>query len=371
MWQGQCRDAKIGEALDGKPAKMHEWVWYWGATRPYKETGDWAKFGALGQLIGPGNMKNGADRGKPLAGMTPSEKDTKDNEDNKLPWMIMHIPGNMQYVQVKRVNHRPPQAWEKPPFSTEAQAEMAKYQFGLHGDLIAGMGMMSPCDKMGRILTASDGTFCEDDQACVTALPADFSKNTGKFCWHWFTPECKKVECPPPKYCPPPPKGPLGKNGQPLHPVHNNCPVPKPCPKQPPCDKPYWQDVCKVNAGQPWCVPGHVLKKYRGPLEIQCSATGNDLRTKKGSPDGCWWLNKNSREDLQRLPGKINRHYAPEGGWFVKHENGALSEKQAETWIQTGKIPDNPKDNSEFLKKAKAPKKVNTRTQNEAAAAQA
>jgi len=258
----------------------------------------------------------------------------------------------MKYTQVKKVNvERAPLPHEKEPFSSEAKARMAEYQFKLHGDLIAGMGMLKPCDKMGRILSSPDGTFCNDDQACVTALPADFAKDTGNFCWHLFQPECKRIECPPPPFCQP--VGPVRRaDGSWYHPP-DNCPPLKPCPKQPPCEKPYWRNECKLNAGMPWCVPPEVLKKYRGPLEISCAATGNLLRQTKGSPDQCWWLNKYSRMDLQRLPGKVRRDAWPESGPFVRFDNKALSQKQAETFIQTGQLipAEDPTLNAEFLEK--------------------
>lgn len=325
VFEGKCRGTKVGEDIDGHDVKINDWKWYFGPTRPYKETGDWLKFGTYGQVIGPGKGP-----GKARAKMTEAEK-SPDLDSNKKPWITMYFPGNKRYIEVKTLQgHAPHPLYDHEPYSSEAKGIMAEYQFALHGDLNPGAGIMKPCDKMGRIVTASDGTFCEDNQACVTALPADFSKNTGKFCWHQFIPECPKAECP-------------------------NYPY---CPKDPPCPAPYWQDTCHENAGQPWCVPPDVLKQYRGPLEIQCSATGNDLRSKVGSPDGCWWLAKNAPKlDLQRLPGKINRTYGPEEGWFVKHEKGALSEKQAEKWIETGKMIDDTKGkNSEYLKKA-APSK--------------
>jgi len=278
--------------------------------------------------------------------------------DGEKPWFNIYIPGNKNYTQVKTVNVQgPPPPGMKEPVSSEARSKMAEYQFSIHGGMIAGLGMLKPCDKMGRILSSPDGTFCNDDQACVTALPADFAKDTGKFCWHLFQPECKRVECPPPPFCQPvaPVKG---KDGRWYRPPEN-CPPLKPCPKQPPCEKPYWRNECKLNAGMPWCVPADVLKQYRGPIEISCGATGNTLRQTKGSPDQCWWLNKYKPEaDLQRLPGKIRRDAWPASGWFVQHDPEALSSKQAETFIQTGRLipKEDPDLNSEFLEKK--PRKV-------------
>lgn len=338
VWEGKCRTTTIGKDLDGNPVRFNDWQYYWGPTTCFK-SGDQLKFGLLGQVLSPGGSK-------PRINQTEAEK-SQDNEDNKLPLVNMFIEGNMGNVQVKHMRPRPPTQYDQEPYSTTAKAALADCKFNLQSSLIGGMGMLAPCDKMGRITTTEDGTFCQDNQACVTAIPKDFAKDTGKFCWQWFTPECKQVECPPPPYCPPQTQNADGSWTAPVL-----CPKPKPCPPQPACEAPYWKDMCKANAGQPWCVSPESLKKYRGPIEISCKATGNDLRQKKGSPDGCWWLLKNTREDLQRLPGKVNRMYAPESGYFVKGEKGAISEKQAEKWIQTGTMMGAENDNSEFLKKA-------------------
>mmetsp|Transcript_55871 Transcript_55871/g.86852 ORF Transcript_55871/g.86852 Transcript_55871/m.86852 type:complete len:476 (-) Transcript_55871:26-1453(-) len=340
MWEGKCRSRDVGEGF-----KMGRWYYYSGPSRPFRDTGDQTRFGAQVQVIGPGKPKDPATQ-------TEAEK-SQDIEQNKKAWKLVYFPGNMRYVKVKSLSVDPPPLPEPP--SKEARIARADALYNMKAAGIA-MGMQTPCDPKGRILSASDGTFCEDDQVCVTALPRDFGKYTGKFCWHWFQPENQQVKCPDKPYCPPPPKCAYGEGKCPPH----TCPEAKPCPKEAQCKRGFWKDMCRKNAGQPWCVKPEVLKQYRRPIEIKCSASGKDVRNKPGSPDGCWWLSKVSRMDFQRLPGKIkDPNRTKPSGWFVtglnKEDNDAITEKQAEKWITTGEFSGMQVENSEFLKKKPPP----------------
>lgn len=96
-------------------------------------------------------------------------------------------------------------------------------------------------------------------------------------------------------------------------------------------------------AGQPWCVAPEALRRYRGPIEVDCAASGAGARD-VGSPTGCWWLRAAAGRDIQRLPGKI-RIDAPtsgpdeEGLWAPPGDpSPALTAAQAEVWAKTGKI---------------------------------
>lgn len=344
MWEGKCRLRDVGEGF-----KMGEWYYYAGPSRPFRATGDTARFGAKVQVIGPGKDKPGAQ-------MTEAEK-SPDRASNKKSWKLVYFPGNLRYVKVKTLSKEPPPLPEPP--SREARIARAEALFHLKTG--PAEGELTPCDPKGRILDSADGTFCKDNQVCVSALPQDFAKTSdkhSKFCWHYIKPDCPEVKCPDKPYCPPPPK--CTKEGK--CPPYA-CPVAPPCPKQPKCPPGIWKDMCYKNRGQPWCVAPELIKEYRRPIEIKCSATGRDIRDKVGSPDGCWWLRKvakhSGKMDFQRLPGKIKRNYAPAGGWFVTgrepSDKGALPEKLAEKWIEKGELNHYMvSDNNEFLKK-KAP----------------
>jgi len=150
------------------------------------------------------------------------------------------------------------------------------------------------CDTLGRIATSRDGYTCDGDDACVTALPSDFCSRLGgspDFCY-WFT-------------APP-------------------------------------QDHTKTLAGHPWCVKAEDLRRYGGPIEVKCSASGPGARA-VGSPTGCWWLKEYAQQDLQRLPGPIRMTSLPAGtprDVYVDDAPGvsALSEKQAEHWVVNGSL---------------------------------
>lgn len=364
MYKDKCTDIVVGKNIDGTDIRMGEKYYYWGASRPF-DSGDWLRYGTQCTVI-----EKGSGNSKPRTQMTEAEKSEKKEisgeKYNKIPWIVVQCDGNLGYNEVKLMNSRPP--WEpehggpdvEPASAEAAAARLQHKQANNTADIIKGFGMQGVCDKMGRILTSDDGTFCGDNMACVTALPSDFAKDLppagvkgpGQDCWMWFTPECDHKQCPPPPYCPPNPPWKPGHKKQP--PAY--CPPPKKCTPPPPCEPPYWKDMCKANAGQPWCVSPEALQAYKGPIEIKCSATGTNLTQKTGSPDGCWWLNKNTRMDLQRLPGKVKRPYGYENKIFSKTE-GQLDEEQARKWIEFGELPKAPKpgDNNEFL--ARAPPK--------------
>ncbi|CAJ1426598.1 unnamed protein product, partial [Effrenium voratum] len=156
------------------------------------------------------------------------------------------------------------------------------------------------CDPWGRITGAYKGKLCQGSDSCVTALPLDFGQRTGA------------------PFCP--------------------------------------QGDCSGKAGHPWCVPAKFLKRYDGPIEINCKSSGEGT-LEQGDPSGCWWFEKNvPREELQRLPGVVIGKYAPRKGMrFYKRTGKGLTFDEAERWVQTGQLvdpasvgpdPDDPNDPS-------------------------
>lgn len=179
------------------------------------------------------------------------------------------------------------------------------------------------CDPQGRISTARDGRTCDGDDACVTALPSDFcarfagQPDLPEFCYKWVAPPYLG---PPP--CPP---GAVA------------------CPPAPPSPAAYWEDQARTQlAGRPWCVKAEHVRRYAGPIELKCSASGPGAQA-VGSPTGCWWLKEFAKEDIQRLSGPIRMSNLPPGmprGVYVDDAPGvsALTEKQAEHWVVNGSL---------------------------------
>lgn len=347
----KCTNKEVTEAIQDEegiwPSKHKKRIqrgqkaYYWGASMCYPN-GDWMRYGDEVEVIQLG-------KGKPDDGKTPPSEENDFYQNNK-PWVLVLKPGNMQYTEVKLLNSSPPRPGKDiEPSSKVARLANMKCKFNAAGDTKA---FQTPCDIHGRILTSEDGTYCGQNQVCVTSLPHDFAKDLPPMpspesgdCWMQFTPECTNQECPPPPYChPEPPQRPGHK-----HEVPSFCPPPKKCTVKP-CQPPYMKDMCKAAAGQPWCVSPQALSTYKGPIEINCSASGKNIKQNKHGPDQCHWLLNNTRDFLQRLPGKIKKPYAdPSDNKFFSKTEG-MSEKEAATWINEGTLPAATiNDNNEFL----------------------
>lgn len=400
-FKGKCVQNELGrDVRDNKKwINYNKWYYYYGASRPYKDTGDWIRFGDVGLAIQPGTGKQ-----KNAKDQTPGEKNGKDGKAGAdvdagwegKPWIEFYIPGRQKRFEVKSLSRWQPVPPMVEPYSSEAANILAEYTYN-KGKRPKG-SWQYPCDKMGRILGAqANGSFCKTDQVCITSLPEDFWKTAGQSCMHEIHPPCPEKEfgdlyhkqtreiqdmryqIMQPiggsmwtgyQYMPPIQQQQMLATLQRNHEaqqrelISKHCPAYPDCPVPKPCKEPYWENVCKTHRGEPWCVSHKALKAYKGPIEINCPAVGDSHRTQKGDYTGCWWLTKFVKSDYQRLPGKIKRSYADSSGWFVrtgqgKNTKNMLSEKQAKDWIVGGrwKKEKDPDANSEFLKKA-APKKA-------------
>eukprot|EP00928_Gymnodinium_smaydae_P044601 TRINITY_DN29747_c0_g1_i1.p1 TRINITY_DN29747_c0_g1~~TRINITY_DN29747_c0_g1_i1.p1 ORF type:complete len:354 (-),score=70.21 TRINITY_DN29747_c0_g1_i1:69-1130(-) len=209
-------------------------------------------------------------------------------------------------------------------------------------------GFGNPCDKNGRMPSPpanKDGYTCHYWDACITALPNDFYRQT-----QW--------------------EGCLSNN-----PVYERG------------DK----DLCSMWSGKPFCVPMDVLHRYGGPIEVDCKGSGggvflgpheevptkppkdqgddddaipftlptkDDVRPKVNST-ACWWMQKSNAlkktGGLVRLPGQILTYNQPQGWKVNKGFNGVtpLTDRQAYWWQKKGVLLDpveaqNPRS-AEFL----------------------
>jgi len=292
-YDGKCISRDLGK---GRRIGAHKF--YWGPSRPFPN-GDSMTYGQRIQITGPPKPEKGNDMKED--GLKNTGKGETADEGDKDPWVSAYFDGNRDTVNVKSLNDNPPDPGLEPK---SKEADIAKSEIGILEDqrmintilAQAGMNIAQPCDRNGRIQTTDDFTYCNNEDACVTALPADFAKDTGDFCFR------------------PPVAG---------FPAELQTPP--------------GQDVCAANAGQPWCVPVDVLKKYRERIEIRCSASGENVRDEVGNYTGCWWLKKMVHSDIQRLPGNIKSNIQ-HSNMFVKPGSGqsGITEEQAEEWIAKG-----------------------------------